>query len=109
MSPYCSDLERYDTLDRLVAKLVAKFKAVAKLGGRPIKEVVTANGARLILDNGAWGLVRASSNTSNLVVVCESPESDAEMRAVFEDIDAVIRTESNVGDIRPDYLMAQRL
>ena len=70
---------------------------------------MTANGARLILDNGAWGLVRASSNTPNLVVVCESPESDAEMRAVFEDIDAVIRTESNVGDIRPDYLMAQRL
>ena len=101
MSPYCSDLERYDTLDRLVAKLVAKFKAVAKLGGRPIKEVVTVNGARVILDNGAWGLVRASSNTPNLVVVCESPESDAEMRAVFEDIDAVIRTESNVGEYDP--------
>ena len=59
---------------------------------------MTANGARVILDNGAWGLVRASSNTPNLVVVCESPESDAEMRAVFEDIDAVIRTESNVGE-----------
>ena len=101
MSPYCSNLEKYGTLDRLVAKLVAKFKAGEKLGGRPIKKVVTANGARVILDNGAWGLVRASSNTPNLVVVCESPESDAEMRAVFEDIDAVIRTESNVGEYDP--------
>ena len=62
---------------------------------------MTANGARVILDNGAWGLVRASSNTPNLVVVCESPESDAEMRAVFEDIDAAIRTESNVGEYDP--------
>jgi phosphomannomutase/phosphoglucomutase len=36
--------------------------------------VVTVNGARVILENGSWGLVRASSNTPNLVVVCESPE-----------------------------------
>ena len=69
-----------------------------KIGGRAIKEVVTVNGARVILDNGGWGLVRASSNTPNLVVVCESPESDAEMRAIFADIDAVIRTEPEVGD-----------
>jgi phosphomannomutase/phosphoglucomutase len=98
MSPYCSDLEKYDTLERLVAKLVAKFDAGETLGGRAIKEVVTVNGARVILDNGGWGLVRASSNTPNLVVVCESPESEAEMRAIFADIDAVIRTESNVGE-----------
>ncbi|MEP2027536.1 MAG: phosphomannomutase/phosphoglucomutase [Paracoccaceae bacterium] len=98
MSPYCSDTEKYDTLDRLVGKLVAMEKAGEKIAGRSIKDVVTVNGARVILENGAWGLVRASSNTPNLVVVCESPESDAEMRAVFADIDAVIRTEPSVGD-----------
>jgi phosphomannomutase/phosphoglucomutase len=98
MSPYCSDLEKYDTLDRLVGKLVEKHKAGDTIGGRAIKEVVTVNGARVILDNGGWGLVRASSNTPNLVVVCESPESDAEMRAIFKDIDDVIRTEPSVGD-----------
>jgi phosphomannomutase/phosphoglucomutase len=31
-------------------------------------------------------------------VVCESPESEAEMHAIFKDIDAVIRTEPGVGD-----------
>jgi phosphomannomutase/phosphoglucomutase len=31
-------------------------------------------------------------------VVCESSESDAEMRAIFADIDAVLRTEPSVGD-----------
>ncbi len=98
MSPYCADTEKYDTLDRLVAKLVAKREAGDTIGGRTIKEVVTVNGARVILDNGGWGLVRASSNTPNLVVVCESPESDAELRAIFTDIDTVIRTEPNVGD-----------
>lgn len=98
MSPYCSDTTKYDVLERLVAKLVAKHAANEPLGGRKIEQVVTVNGARVILDNGAWGLVRASSNTPNLVVVCESPESDAEMRAIFSDIDAVIRTEPEVGD-----------
>ncbi|WP_281972683.1 phosphomannomutase/phosphoglucomutase [Ruegeria faecimaris] len=98
MSPYAADTEKYDILDRLVAKLVAKSEAGETLAGRPIKEVVTVNGARVILDNGSWGLVRASSNTPNLVVVCESSESEEEMRAIFADIDAVIRTEPGVGD-----------
>jgi len=94
MSPYASDTEKYGILERIVEKLCAR----TELGGRAVKEVVTVNGARVILDNGAWGLVRASSNTPNLVVVCESPESEAEMRAIFEDLDAVIRTEPGVGD-----------
>ena len=98
MSPYAADTEKYDILKRLVDRLVAKHEAGDTVGGRAIKEVVTVNGARVILDNGGWGLVRASSNTPNLVVVCESPESDAEMRAIFADIDAVIRTEPAVGD-----------
>ena len=98
MSPWCADTEKYQVLERLVEKLVAKAEAGETLAGRAIKEVVTVNGARVILDNGSWGLVRASSNTPNLVVVCESSDSDAEMRAIFADIDAVIRTEESVGD-----------
>jgi phosphomannomutase len=92
------ELIKYDTLNRLVAKLVAKFDAGKLIANRAIKEIVTVNGARVILDNGAWGLVRASSNAPNLVVVCESPESEAEMRAIFADINAIIRTESSVGE-----------
>ncbi|MDX5401051.1 MAG: phosphomannomutase/phosphoglucomutase, partial [Rhodobacterales bacterium] len=98
MSPHCPDTEKYEVLDRLVAKLVAKHDAGETFAGRKIETVVTVNGARVILDNGGWGLVRASSNTPNLVVVCESPESEAEMRAIFAEIDAVIRTEPSVGD-----------
>ncbi|MDK3072318.1 phosphomannomutase/phosphoglucomutase [Sedimentitalea sp. JM2-8] len=97
MSPYCADTEKYDVLARLVDRLVALHETGGRIAGRPIAQVVTVNGARVILDNGAWGLVRASSNTPNLVVVCESPDSEAEMRAIFADIDAVIRTEPAVG------------
>jgi phosphomannomutase/phosphoglucomutase len=98
MSPYCADTEKYAVLDRLVKRLVAKFDAGESLAGRKIDRVVTVNGARVILDNGSWGLVRASSNTPNLVVVCESAESEEELRAIFTEIDAVIRTEPAVGE-----------
>ncbi len=94
LSPYAADEEKYDILERIVDKL----KVLDTLAGRKVKEVVTVNGARVILDNGSWGLVRASSNTPNLVVVCESSDSEKELRAIFAGIDAVIRTEPGVGD-----------
>lgn len=97
MSPFCPDSEKYSVIERIVARLQARAAEEGQLGGRSIQEVVTVNGARVVLENGAWGLVRASSNTPNLVVVCESPESEAETRAIFADLDAVIRTEPEVG------------
>ncbi len=98
MSPYCADTEKYDVLARIVSKLEARAAEGGTLAGRAIAQLVTVNGARVILENGAWGLVRASSNTPNLVVVCESPESEAEMRQIFADLNAIIRTEDAVGD-----------
>ncbi|SIO03699.1 phosphomannomutase / phosphoglucomutase [Rhodovulum sp. ES.010] len=98
MSPHCSDTQKYHVLERLVEKLEELRASGGTLAGRKIADIVTVNGARVMLENGAWGLVRASSNTPNLVVVCESPESDAELRAIFADLDRVIRTEPSVGD-----------
>ena len=97
MSPYCPDTDKYDVLDRIIARIQYKAANGETFAGRRIHSVLTVNGARIMLDNGAWGLVRASSNTPNLVVVCESPESDAELRQIFADLDAVIRTEPLVG------------
>jgi len=97
MSPFCSDTEKYSVLERIVERLVARHAEGGTLGGQKITEVITVNGARVMLENGGWGLVRASSNTPNLVVVCESPASADELRAIFADLDAVIRTEPAVG------------
>jgi len=97
MSPYCADEEKYAVLARIVAKLVALADTGGTLAGRAIKQVVTVNGARVILDNGSWGLVRASSNTPNLVVVCESATSEPELHAIFKELDTIIRTEPLVG------------
>ena len=44
----------------------------------------------VVLEDGTWGLVRASSNKPELVIVVESPTSEANMRAIFADIDGLI-------------------
>jgi len=97
MSPACPDEEKYAVIERLQARLVTMAERGAPLGPLAIERVVTVNGARVMLEGGAWALVRASSNTPNLVVVCESPTSEAELRAIFTALDAVIRTEPSVG------------
>ncbi|MFQ5623000.1 MAG: phosphomannomutase/phosphoglucomutase [Paracoccaceae bacterium] len=97
LSPFCRDGEKYEVLERIATRLGALSETGGSLGGVAISGLVTVNGVRVELENGGWGLVRASSNTPNLVVVCESPESEAQMRAIFEDLDAVIREEPQVG------------
>ena len=51
----------------------------------------------MVLEDGTWGLVRASSNKPELVVVVESPVSEANMRAIFADIDGVLASHPEVG------------
>jgi phosphomannomutase/phosphoglucomutase len=43
-------------------------------------------------------LVRASSNKPSLVVVVESPTSDAAMHAIFKDLDARLSKHPEVGE-----------
>ncbi len=97
LSPFCPDTEKYAVLERLMARITALVESGGRLGGQEIDDVITVNGARIQLKNGGWGLIRASSNTPNLVVVCESPDGDLGMRAIFTDLDALIRTEPLVG------------
>ena len=63
-----------------------------KVAGQKIADLVTVNGVRVAVDDGTWGLVRASSNKPELVVVVESPVSEARLREMFAAVDAVLRT-----------------
>ena len=62
-----------------------------------MRDVVTVNGVRVTVEDGTWGLVRASSNKPELVVVVESPVSESRMRDMFKAVDAVLRTHPEVG------------
>ena len=65
--------------------------------GLSIRDLVTVNGVRVTLEDGTWGLVRASSNKPSLVVVVESPVSEERMRGMFADIDARLTKNAHVG------------
>ena len=68
-----------------------------KVAGQAIRDLVTVNGVRVTVEDGTWGLVRASSNKPELVVVVESPVSEARMREMFKAVDGVLRTHPEVG------------
>ncbi|MEZ5958413.1 MAG: hypothetical protein R3C27_14510 [Hyphomonadaceae bacterium] len=57
----------------------------AKSSAARSEDVNTVNGARVTLEDGAWVLVRASSNKPELVVVVESMSSDDDMKALFRE------------------------
>jgi phosphomannomutase/phosphoglucomutase len=97
MSPHCADEVKYRVVDDVV-KHFQQVKARAdKVAGEPIRDLVTVNGVRVTVADGTWGLVRASSNKPELVVVVESPVSEARMRDMFKAIDDVLRTHREVG------------
>jgi len=97
MSPHCPDEAKYGVVERVRARLEALRAGGGAIGGAPITDLVTVNGVRAETADGTWGLVRASSNKPELVVVVESPVSQEKMRAIFADLDALIRENPEVG------------
>jgi len=98
MAPFCPDDKKYTVVDALVKEYSDLAAKGEKLLGQKIASVVTVNGVRVTLEDGTWGLVRASSNKPSLVVVVESPASEANMRAMFKDVDTRLSAHPEVGE-----------
>jgi len=97
MSPSCADEDKYDVVDRIVARYQSQKENNGTIDGLAIKDLNTVNGVRVTLSDGTWGLVRASSNSPNLVVVVESPQSETRKIKMFEDIVSKLSEEPFVG------------
>jgi phosphomannomutase / phosphoglucomutase len=98
MSPHCADEIKYQIVEDVVKQFEREAKSGGKVAGQPIRDLVTVNGVRVTVADGTWGLVRASSNKPELVVVVESPVSEARMREMFKAVDAVLRQHKEVGE-----------
>jgi phosphomannomutase/phosphoglucomutase len=97
MAPHCPDDKKYAVVDALTREYQdLKDRGESVLGQR-IARLIMVNGVRVVLEDGTWGLVRASSNKPSLVVVVESPASEANMRAMFKDLDARLARHPEVG------------
>ena len=83
MAPFCDDAEKYKVVEGLVKRVEEIKNKSIKISNQAIKEILTINGVRFILENGSWGLIRASSNKPSLVVVVESVSSDNEKKRNF--------------------------
>jgi len=97
MSPHCADEVKYEVVDRVVKAFEGMKAKGERIAGHSIRDLITVNGVRVVTDDGTWGLVRASSNKPELVVVIESPVSEERMREMFKAIDEVLRRNPEVG------------
>ncbi len=98
MAPFCPDDKKYAVVDAVTKEYVDAHARGEKILGQKIARIVTVNGVRVTLEDGTWGLVRASSNKPSLVVVVESPASEESMRAIFREIDERLSKYPEVGE-----------
>ena len=98
MAPYCKDEEKYKVVDEMI-KEVKKLKDEGiKIDNQNIVDVLTINGVRFSLEDGSWGLIRASSNKPSLVIVAESTKSNEKKKKIFEFIDNLLQKTGKIGE-----------
>ena len=98
MAPFCKDEEKYKVVESLVEEVQNLKTNNTKIDDQKIADILTVNGVRFSLEDGSWGLIRASSNKPSLVVVTESPTSDKRKKKIFEFIDRMLQKTGKVGD-----------
>jgi phosphomannomutase / phosphoglucomutase len=98
MSPHCDDEKKYGVIDQLTERFADMAKRSEPVNGKKIASLNTVNGVRFGFEDGSWGLVRASSNKPELVVVCESMTSEADMKSIFKFIRAELARFASVGE-----------
>ena len=97
MAPFCKDEEKYKVVDEMVKKVQELKQKGTKIDGQSITEVLTVNGIRFSLEDGSWGLIRASSNKPSLVVVTESTTSEDRKKKIFDFIDGLLQETGKIG------------
>jgi phosphomannomutase / phosphoglucomutase len=98
MAPFCKDEEKYKVVDEMVVKVKDLKKQNVKIDNQSITEILTVNGVRFSLEDGSWGLIRASSNKPSLVVVTESPTSEERKKNIFQFIDNMLQETGKIGE-----------
>jgi phosphomannomutase / phosphoglucomutase len=97
MAPFCKDEEKYKVVDDMVKKIQQLKLENVKIENQLISEILTVNGIRFSLEDGSWGLIRASSNKPSLVIVTESPTSNVIKKSIFNFIDDLLQKTGKIG------------
>jgi phosphomannomutase/phosphoglucomutase len=98
LGAFCPDDQKYGVVDDVTASYKNDKESGVKIAGKKIVDLITVNGVRFVLEDGSWGLVRASSNKPSLVIVAESCASDDLMRDIIEHIQTRLAATGKVGE-----------
>ena len=98
MAPFCKDDEKYKVVDEIVKEVEKLKEKKTKIDGLLITNVLTVNGVRFSLEDGSWGLIRASSNKPSLVIVTESTTSNDRKKKIFDFIDQLLQKTGKIGE-----------
>ena len=98
MAPFCKDEEKYLVVEDLIKQVELLKVKNTKIDNQTIIDILTINGVRFSLEDGSWGLIRASSNKPSLVVVTESPTSNERKKKIFEFIDNLLQKTGKIGE-----------
>jgi phosphomannomutase/phosphoglucomutase len=98
MAPFCKDEEKYQVVEDLIKQVEILKVKNTKIDNQAITDILTINGVRFSLEDGSWGLIRASSNKPSLVVVTESPTSNERKKKIFDFIDSLLQKTGKIGE-----------
>ncbi|MFH0870687.1 MAG: phosphomannomutase/phosphoglucomutase [archaeon] len=81
-----NDKIKYEIVDKIIKEFDAMHRKGTPFAGRKIRELITVNGVRVVLEDGSSALVRASSNSAVLVVVLESFSTRKLLYDLFDEV-----------------------
>jgi phosphomannomutase/phosphoglucomutase len=98
LSPHCPDDLKYDVVERVMQEYQCDYEAGTLIGGKRIKEVITTNGVRFVLEDNSFGLIRASSNAPCLAMVAESRDSEQDSWEIMRSMQDRLAQYEEVGE-----------
>jgi phosphomannomutase / phosphoglucomutase len=102
--PFVADERKYAVVEEIAARINRAVEATGRFADERVTDVIRINGIRLHFEDGSWLLVRASSNTPNLVIVAESFDEDgARLKAIDSALRATLEGIPDVGPFEPLY------
>ena len=94
--PHCDDEIKCGLMDMLVQRFEDMTEAGGQVAGRPIKELITVNGVRLVAEDGTWGSRAPPPTSPNWWSSLETRRPSKNMRDMSHAVDAVLRESPEV-------------
>jgi len=91
-------------VEKIQSRIEASVEKDGKLDGVLVKDLITINGIRVQFEDDSWLLVRASSNTPNLVILAESFDEDgSRLRELDSTLRDLVEGIEDIGEFDPLY------